>query len=508
MRPLRPALIAVAALLAGAPAAAAAPTPAEREASCAALQTSGTVGERDLIPWRQIPERGSLDRWPAARDGLLPRRVWLRTETESFNGRYQFATRDGALFVAPRDGGAPGWRRVPLPDCLAGQVAAIGADDDELIAIDEQRRVFTMDGALKGPDAFSWSRRWGPPFWQGLGRTLPRDVIAWSWSVLSPAEDGFWLDDVGNAHEVGNDKVSHIWALRTGGQRMTFMDPWLPNDDAYEMCGPLRGRFRAVDLSASGSTVFVIGRGGDLYTRLFDFDISGMDPVFFDYSYWPQRRGDEDAVIQLPSPEWVHHPKVPGRITSSISIEKQGVGGVHRTLRVEGLDARGRTGFWQKDLTQRRASAWRFHRTGQPLQGRELRNAPRDTFAVDLGPSGDRGYGAQVGDVLVEIPNFNLRCEDADMRLTGPDGQAVTLRLHNIDGLRQQVRATGVDDEPREQYGVVEVPRAVLASLEEQPPAVRAFIRDTLGDRRFTDVTLRLTTNRILFEQFGWAATR
>src|SRR3546814_8372811 len=52
-----------------------------------------------------------------------------------------------------------------------------------------------------------------------------------------------------------NGKVSHIWSLRDDGQHYRFNDPWLPRDDSYEMCGPQRGQFRGVNLSASGSTI-------------------------------------------------------------------------------------------------------------------------------------------------------------------------------------------------------------------------------------------------------------
>src|SRR3546814_12719902 len=81
----------------------------------------------------------------------------------------------------------------------------------------------------------------------------------------------------GNLHPVGNGKVSHIWSLRDDGQHYRFNDPWLPRDDSYEMCGPQRGQFRGVNLSASGSTIFTINRYGDLYTRHYDFDLSGDD---------------------------------------------------------------------------------------------------------------------------------------------------------------------------------------------------------------------------------------
>ena len=52
--------------------------------------------------------------------------------------------------------------------------------------------------------------------------------MTWSWSVVSPSEDGNWTDPAGNLHAIGSGKVSHIWALRTGGRRLSFWDPWLP----------------------------------------------------------------------------------------------------------------------------------------------------------------------------------------------------------------------------------------------------------------------------------------
>ena len=97
--------------------------------------------------------------------------------------------------------------------------------------------------------------------------------------MISPVEDHNWTDPAGNRTAIGAGKVSHIWGLRRGGRRLTFWDPWLPLDESYEMCGPHRGRFRAVNLSASGSWVFVIGRRGDMFTRPYDFDLSGHDDV-------------------------------------------------------------------------------------------------------------------------------------------------------------------------------------------------------------------------------------
>src|SRR3954452_18546960 len=111
------------------------------------------------------------------------------------------------------------------------------------------------------------------------------------------------------------------------------MDPWLPADDSYEMCGPERGRVRTSAMSAAASTVFVMNRAGGLWTRLYDFDMSGADSFFLKYSYADQR-GRPNPVIQLPSADWVRQPRIRGAIRDAISIHKTGRGSDSRMLRV------------------------------------------------------------------------------------------------------------------------------------------------------------------------------
>ena len=172
-----------------------------------------------------------------------------------------------------------------------------------------------MDQALATPALFNWTSRWGIPFWTGLGFTVPANVRTWAWSVISPREEVYWDDPAGNQHPIGEGKVSHIWSLDPSGQRFSYIDPWLPLDRSYEMCGPYRGRLQASSLSTSGSVVFAMNSFGDLYTRTYDFDISGPDNLFFRYSYEDQR-GVSDPAIQLPPAAWVQQPKIPGRITN------------------------------------------------------------------------------------------------------------------------------------------------------------------------------------------------
>jgi hypothetical protein len=437
------------------------------EQSCRTL-SGGTGGLPDQVPGEAGSEPPAS--WPEAADGLLPGKVHLRTRTQTFNRLYEFALAEGQIYTRTRESETP-WRQMPLPLCFAGRVTAISVDDDELVATDSARRVYTMDSALKDASLFNWTSRWGTPFWTGPGYALPGGVKAWSWSVVSPLEDKTWTDPAGNKTAIGAGKVSHIWGLRTGGQRLTFWDPWLPLDESYEMCGPHRGRFKAVNLSSSGSYVFVIGKRGDMFTRLYDFDISGHDPVFFSYSYEDQKGKGDGSPIQLPAEPWKEQPKIRGTITRAISIHKVGPDSVHRILRVEGK-RKGKTGYWERDVADPKKKGWAFRATGLPLTARPLKNPRRDTSAKGLGKSANRRYG--------DLLNFNVYCSPARIRMD--DGRIV--KLHHVDGLRQQARGRGLDDVPRTQYGAVE-------------------------DRgKFTTATIQATRDKVVVEELGWTFSR
>jgi hypothetical protein len=83
--------------------------------------------------------------------------------------------------------------------------------------------------------------------------------------------------------------------------------------------------------------------------------------------------------------------------------------------------------------------------------------------------------------------------------------RAVALVLHNVDGLRQSTRSRGLDGVPREQYGDIEVPAAVMRSRD---PAVQRFVRDRLGGHRFTDVTLHAADRSLAIDELGWTFSR
>jgi len=484
----------------------------------------GTIGLPDpVVDPLPIPDRGNglaADATGTA-PATLPAQVALRTDTESYNRRYQFALREGRLWFKSNTavtGIAQPWAELALPGCLVDTLIGIAVDDDELTAIRADGGIYGMDNAFKDYTLFNWSSRWGPPLWTGSGHRIPPDYRAWSWSVISPAEDRNWTDPAGNRHKVGDGKVSHIWLLREGGQRYTYVDPWLPRDDSYEMCGPRRGRFRGVNLSASGSTIFTVNRYGDLYTRHYDFDLCGADDVFFDYSYEDQR-GVASPAIQLPTFDWLQQPKVPGRITHNLGVHKLGVDMEQRVLRVEGLDAAGHTGYWEKPWQDMDARAWQFMRTDQPLRGTLLDNRRYDSSLDDAGPGEDAVYARNLeylaalaqreqvesdADWAGELLDFSFYCSPTQLRIHLSPTERLDLVLHTTDTIRQTERARGLDGNPRPFLGNIEIPAATHARLAELPPKSREFIQLYLKGQRFTNVDLSGVSGAITVSTFGW----
>jgi hypothetical protein len=146
----------------GTAAALAVAAPAAAQGTSAACQLpGGTAGAPEgATPGRE----GSPDdvgpgvSGPNPTENGLPRRVDLKSPTLSRNRRWYFGLRDGRLYVKPnveRTGRDGPWEHVSTPACLDGSIKEISADDDELVAIDAGRSIYTMDQALATPDLFN-----------------------------------------------------------------------------------------------------------------------------------------------------------------------------------------------------------------------------------------------------------------------------------------------------------------------------------------------------------------
>ncbi|CRK49915.1 conserved exported hypothetical protein [Rhodococcus sp. RD6.2] len=466
-----------------------------------------------------------------------PSSVELRTPTTQFNRFFDFVLVGNALLVRPRESTEP-WRYVPMPECLRGRLVGISLDDDELVAVDESGWMYTMDNASQDPIWWNWTSAWGAPLWLDSGQQVPDARPGrWALSVSSPTDNQTYTDIAGRIHYVGLGKMTMVPALTGDGSRITYADPWLPNDDSYEIGGPLGGRFRATALSAAGSTTFVTNEFGDMYTRTFDFDSSGSDSIFFRYS-WDDQSGKptapnlivetldrSTAAIQLPAPAWVHQPKIPGEITSAISVHSTGPGPGRRELRVEG-SRDGEDGFWHKDLD---APAWEFTPTGAARLGTPLQNSPQDRSADTLAPpapwnlSGslpardgaidaqvlvDIGFPYSVVDprmldavgshatpsgYRLEVTAFDPAATTRPATVVAPNGSRIPVLMHTADGLRMTPRGPGLDDDPRHLIGAIEIPED-----SEATPAHDAFVRDWMRGKMIAPITLSATDSDLV----------
>jgi len=487
------AIAALALLAAAAPPAAAIPS----DPRCLAL----AAGSTGLLVDTPAGRRGGLgEPAPPAVAHTLADTVAFRTTTESFGREYAFALRGGRIYARPATvgRGTPGtsWRELDLPDCLRGNVTEISVDGRLLLALSRDRTLYSHD--IPGGDLSAAHRtwRWGPYFWTGLGMRLFGDVGDWATSELVSEER--FTDTAGR--ERAPIGVATVYLLRSDGRRITYLDPWLPADESREVCGPRRGTLPLAGLSGSGSVVFVVGRRGELYTRLYDFDVSGANTVVGAYS-WQQDRPASDARWQLPGPDWVRHPR-PRRavLTDRITIVKTGPHANDRLLRVEGRDRRGRSGYWEKPITARGARAWLFVRTGAALAGTPLPRR-RAFFAPD-----DRRYAGTIAGLPATVRDFNPQCSPARLQVTVAPGTVLHLLLHSADGLRQETRARGLDDIPREYNGAIEVPRSTFAQLRDGDPR-KAWINTHLGGRRIATAPLALTSTRMRFRAQCWELT-
>jgi hypothetical protein len=433
---------------------------------------------------------GYGDPAPAAVARVLPDAVRVKTPTRTSSAEYLFAVVDGHVYLRPGTAGVSahgsGWRSLLLPSCLEGRVRQLSADGRLLVAVADDGRVYSHDmpGGDLSPERWTW--RWGPYFWTGTGWSMPTDVTAWAVSDFGSGEQ--FTDTAGREHApIG---VATVYLLRGDHRTITYLDPWLPVDDSRQVCGPRRGTLPLVGLSGSGSTVFVEDAHGGLWTRLYDFDVSGANTVFGDYS-WQRGRPASDTRWQLPGPGWLRHTSPPGPTTERLGITKTGIRATDRVLRVEGLRGR-RTGVWEKAF---RASTWRFVETGEPLQGKVIRPS-----ALVLRPD-DRAFSGIVSGASVSTSDLNPECSPAHLHVRLPSGERLELLLHLTDGLRQEPRETGLDDTPREYNGAIEV-----VGFDRLAPAPRAWVDANLKGR-ITTAPVALTTTRLRFLAQCWQLT-
>ena len=515
------------------------PAVPQAQAAPAACVPFGTAQLPPGVP--STGDRTGLHNFARYPGNQAPTRVELRTEKTQFNRHWEFALLDGGRLVTrPRN--TQTWRTVPLPSCLTGRLRAISLDDDELVGIDRAGWIYTMDNVNQSPLLWNWTSAWGAMLWAAPGRKLPDDRRGgWALSVTSPWDNRAYLDIAGRAHPSGMAKMTMIPALTGDGSRITYADPWLPNDDSYEVGSPLGGRFQSVSLAASASTMFVTNRYGDMFTRTFDFDSSGSDSVFFRYS-WESQAGKPSAggllqetwdrstaAVQLPAPDWTRQPKIPGEITSALTVVSPRPGPEQRELRVEGRRD-GRTGFWHKAL---HARSWTFTPTGVPLQGEVLENSAVDRSAETLAarkpwnlsaslPSRSATIDAQTlidiglpysvvdprlldrvglqaarSGYRLSVAHFDPAVTSRSATVTTRSGATIPVLLHTADGMRMTPGHVGLTATPRHLIGAVELPHEVYRTRSSDPE-IKRFVDSWMRGKRIAPITLSATTTDLV----------
>lgn len=434
---------------------------------------------------------------PPEVSAALPERIVFRSTTVSFNRTLAFAIHGGRIYARTLADATAPWRTVGLPACLDGNVTELSADGDTLVATDRERWLYTVSLNVASPAGAGWTRRWGPFFWTDLGMALPEDVVDWVASDLSAGEDGTFTDRAGNQHEPFG--ILNLYLLRGDRRTITTLDPWLPSDESREVCTPARGTTEIAALSGSGSTALLVEPDGTIWTRLYEFDVAGSNTVFYDYA-WEDQTNVASPRVQLPAPDWIRHPDAPGTITDRVSLSKVFPAPTGRLLRIEGSDALGRTGYFEKTLD---ASNWRFVETGDALQGTPLPRAADDPV-----PPADLRFDGTVEGWPASVLDFNAFCSPATLRIAPPDAEPFDLVLHSIDGLRQERRGAGLDGDARGYRSALEVPAALWDARAQLEPRVRAFLERWFAESRFLDGPMTVTRSTLRIGVPCWTFSR
>jgi hypothetical protein len=424
----------------------------------------------------------------------LPKEIFLKTPTQTRNNFNEFILKDGVIWQKPLGSDSLKWKQVPTKDGPKNPKSIV-VGGGYFQALNKDGVVYTLKSAFDiDPVDYKWTTAWGNPLGKGPGANLPSDMLAWDFSQLSLKEDKFVLNPLSKRKDfyLGN---AHIYWLHKNGRWIKFMDPWVVSDHSYEVCGPYRGRFKSINLSSAGSLILIINKYGDMFTRLYDFDLSGHNSVYYRYSYDPDKQKGWLAPRQLPLPGWKRQPKIKGRITNIISVFKSGQGATDRELRVEGINSQGETGYWHKDV---KAKVWKFKVTKHKLFGKELKNPTWNFSLATLGPSTSKKYTTSYRvNYELELLDYHPYCSPAQF-VVRAGGEEIRLKFHYRGTFRTKPRPRGLTDEILEQNGVIEVPQKVLNNYDNLNYNLKLFVKKYLKKKRWTKTKVEATKENIL----------
>jgi hypothetical protein len=461
-------------------------------------------------------------------NGPLPDRITLKTRMQSFNSYHSYALRDGRIWYKglSRATGPTEWSlfmKTGLPHNekqtdfhTPRKIVELSADGDELFALSDEgwlyRIVFDKGYSRKRNywyDLLGWPTA-APLQMDGAVATNR------GWAIGKRNRAVRYYEDIfGNQHHYGTIGILTNYVLMADGQEIRFADVGLPSDFSRTLLGPERGAFIAENISASASTIFLIGAAGEMYTRLADFDTIGCDPMFFKYTYEPYVSKFQGKDYRsnyepwgLPGEDWRVQPRIPltGRaaISRRITIMQNGRGNAARELRVAGKDADGQIGYWSKSIF---GDTWSFVRS--PLHISKEDYLHPEAFADGKGPRGPiadvnlRGSllkdGQVVSDWTFEIPDFNI-LEGSCTLVIKRGKERASIIFYPVEAWTYHKREEpGRDGTPKAFLGTFEIPPDAFAGLSNEFRAEleRSIVAD---DRKLFSYIVEAATDYMLIE--------
>ena len=419
----------------------------------------GNVDVYDILTWNEADNAAAYEDLEIAEDqSVFPREVIFRDNNGGYNGYYDFKLYEGVIYIKKRETD-DAWRVMPMPDDLKGRIVRFSIDTHGLIAVDESNWVYKAQNLLDDTTEWYWMTACGGLMdispWYKL---VTSDEGQWALSCTDSDYDVTYTDSYGNIMSTGGSGCTNIYYVNPDNTtEIIYDDPWLPNDESRAIASPKHGTFQIESMSAASSTIFVTNKYGDMYTIMHDFDISGGDELFFDYTWNSNTEGLDITEIldlagleivsgraTLPSEDWCQQPKIDGTITDKISIVSLGNGSENRLLRVEGMK-NGKTGYFEKNLydgvikqetgvseagrpAENGEAEWTFVETGEPLQGNILNNSLEDTSDTDLVEETGINFSGKLYNATMTVTDFNYAASYQTATITVGEGEnAVTV---------------------------------------------------------------------------------
>ena len=444
-----------------------------------------------------------FDADPSSQDacGLLPERVYIRTMTQSYCQYYDFILVDGRIYCKkPNEGQWQLFKKTGLPYSSFSNFAArfktpkrissICADGDSLYAMDSEGYLYYcyLNKFATAP-YMDWQKRQGFPANKQFRLTEQVKNFR-AWSMGARRSEVMWQEDIyGNPHHYGTMGIETYYFLSEDGRQIRFCDSGLPQDTSRIIMGPKDGAFISESLSASASTLFVIGNQGSMYTRLIDFDTMGCDPIFFQYTYdhLEQTLTGSDYFSNyspwaLPAEYWTEQPKIElkgkARLTSLISIAQNGQGNAARELRVAGTNEKGENGYYSKMIM---GDTWTFHKAPLRLSESVFLDPTKSEIAksdpINFSLSGQLyKNGVILKDVSCTVSEMDLSSTDDCILTLKRNGEEFKCKLFMVEKWTYVIRDDPGRDGSSRTYYVT--PELELSDVESYSDEFKELILD------------------------------